>query len=467
MPGDMPDLLKAVQLLGPGRQEFKCALEAVLVKESGDREILDKFYRLYWRGVNPLPARGVLKNPAENPPRLSLEEFSHRMSEIKDWLRKDIQENSGLFKGFGGGGIPGYSGGGRPEQGGHPSQPLVWAIQDGRRHILAGLARNAAERLAMSPGKEYDHLESLRLLKVELGWAEGEDWLLRRENTAESLGWKDNMKLLDKMLADELDRLGWLQGDQTDRREIAARSNIDIQVFDRLEAEQSEEIKKKLVRLGRRLATRTGYRRGPAPSGQVDLRRTVRGAGVTGGIPLKLYYQDRKLTRPALVLLCDLSGSVAPFSKFMLLLLNAMHAKFRQTRSFVFVEAVEEVTGFIRGGDINISVNDIYRNTSIWQAGFSDYGQVWNQFRQNHINAVNHKTTLIILGDARNNYKPDGKDHFAEIAGRAGRVIWLNPAPGDKWDSEDSIMKVYAPYCHHVFECRNLKQLERVAKKIF
>jgi uncharacterized protein with von Willebrand factor type A (vWA) domain len=463
--GDIMSLLQAVKLLGAGREEFKWALEAVLVKDAVDRDILDKFYQLYWYGAaGAMPVAEVSSYDPVNPPRLGPEEFSARLAVIKDWLRRDIMVNRTGISGTPGatrGCSSGVAGGRRRPGAGR----LIEAITKGGRAALTLLAREAAEEHASC--LEYDHLESLRRMKLQLGWAQGEDWLSTLDNTAEALQWQENLKLLEKLLANELDRRRWRQGGEKNRKEIAFRSDSRRQVFDRLELEQAEEVKKKLGRLGRHLATRLGYRRGPAASGQIDLRRTVRRAGSTGGIPLKLCYQHKKPTRPEIVLLCDLSGSVAPFSKFMLLLLNAMQTKFRLARSFVFIESVEEVTSLILGSHLNLSVNDLYRKTSIWQTGFSDYGEVWRQFRREYKHLLNQKTTLVVMGDARNNYKPDGRDYFGEIAGSAGRVLWLNPAPREGWGREDSIMGVYSSHCHHVFECRNLIQLERIARKIF
>lgn len=469
-PGELLDLLKAVELLGTGREEFKWALEAVLVKDSKDREIFDKFYYLFWfdtpRPVLPEIKKGV---PRKKHPRLAPEEFSARMSAIKDWLRRDLMEHREILSPGGGGTCgtgPGSAGPGgtglTPGPGG-----LVSVLNSGSKSIMLALVRKAMDKLGDPDGPHLDHFEYMHRLKLLVGWAEGEDWATGQPDQAMAFRYQERLKKLERLMQCEVDRIRWRSGDREIRKDIARRSNVGLQIFNLLEREQSEEIKRKLVRLGRRLATRKGYRKGPARSGQVDLRRTARMAGATGGIPLRLYFQDRKPARPELVVLCDLSGSVAPFSKFMLLLLNAMQSKFRRVRSFAFVEAVEEVTDIIRGGDLDVSVNNIYRQTRIWQTGFSDYGEVWKQFRERFSGAVSSKTGLIVMGDARNNYKPDGRDYFQAIAGQAGKVIWLNPAPREKWDREDSIMRIYAPFCDHVFECRNLSQLERVVKKVF
>ncbi len=222
-----------------------------------------------------------------------------------------------------------------------------------------------------------------------------------------------------------------------------------------------------LTFLGRRLATHPGYRRIPAPGGEVDMRRTIRRAMSIGGVPVVLYYRKRQFTKPEVFILCDLSGSVAPYCKFMLTLVYAMQEKFKLVRSFAFVDAVTEVTGLLKNRDPDLAVQDIYRQTRIWQTGFSDYGAVWAQFYRNYRQGVTPKTTLLILGDARNNYKPDGAEYFARLCRQAGRVIWLNPAPRANWDREDSILRTYAPYCHKIFECRNLRQLETAIRRLW
>lgn len=467
-PGDLLDLLKAVEILGIGAREFKWALEATLVKDGKDRDILDKFYFLFWFNSHPTKPHRLLPAPdSQNPPRLSPEEFSSRMSAIKDWLRRDLMEHKTLLPA---GGISCGSGTGAHRPGGGNSAMgsggIIDAVRSGEKFMMLTLIRKGIEELGEPGGSSFDCLEYIRRLKLQVGWAEGEDRLGGETDHVMAVRYQDNLNKLEQVMYDEVDRERWSTGNRRVKNEIAVRSNIELQLFDRLERRQSEEIKRKLVRLGRCLATRKGYRKSPATSGQVDLRRTVKMAGATGGITLKLYHQDRKPTRPELVLLCDLSGSVAPFSKFMLLLLGSMQSKFRLARSFAFVESVEEVTEIIRESDIDVSVKNIYRQTGIWQTGFSDYGEVWRRFREEHAGLIGSKTTLIVMGDARNNYKPDGRDYFEDIARRAGKVIWLNPAPREKWDREDSIMKIYAPYCDHVFECRNLSQLEKLAKKI-
>lgn len=233
-------------------------------------------------------------------------------------------------------------------------------------------------------------------------------------------------------------------------------------------SDQLEEIRNALVSLGKRLAVKRGYRKKPATRGTVDMRRTVRAAVTRDGIPLVLKRERRIPSSPLLVTLCDLSGSVAPYSEFFLKLLTGLHHNFRALRSFAFVDHVAEVTQMIKEtrDAWSITARRILREARISRTGFSHYGLVWEHFHQLFSDVLNQRTTLIILGDARNNWQPDGIDHFKALAGLCRRIIWLNPLPREKWSSADCIMEIYAPHCHTARECRNAQQLSGLIREI-
>ncbi len=240
--------------------------------------------------------------------------------------------------------------------------------------------------------------------------------------------------------------------------------DIDIS---RAEEWQLQEIKKILKSLARRLASRKGHRKKPAPEGDIDMRRTAKHAFSRAGIPLVLKKHKRRPSKPQVVLLCDLSGSVAPYSEFFLQLLISMQGMFSSLQSFAFVDHVEEITSLAkRPGSWHITAREILRQAKISISGFSDYGRVWNYFCTNYIDSLTGQTTLVILGDAKNNWKDEGIEYFRSIADRCRRIIWLNPLPRDNWEAEDCIIDAYAPFCTAVFECRNARQLAAAIKMI-
>ncbi|MDH3302389.1 MAG: VWA domain-containing protein [Acidimicrobiia bacterium] len=244
----------------------------------------------------------------------------------------------------------------------------------------------------------------------------------------------------------------------------------DIEDVDFLEASRNEleEIRAAIKPLARRLASRFARRRQARNSGRVNLRRTARKSLATGGVPIDVATNRPRAHRPNLWVLCDISGSVAEFSLFTLSLMSALSAEVQRTRSFVFVDAIDDITQLLDATDHGIEPWQIMRNTNVIGAdGHSDYGAVFKQWwDETGRTELRSSSTVIITGDARNNYRDTEVGILAEIAARAKRVYWLNPEPRDEWDDGDSVMSTYADHCHEVFEVRNLRQLATCVEQI-
>jgi len=102
----------------------------------------------------------------------------------------------------------------------------------------------------------------------------------------------------------------------------------------------------------------------------------------------------------------------------------------------------------------------------VWADGHSDYGHAFSVFWERWGTVVGPRTTVLVLGDARNNYHASSAWVIGELARRARRVYWLNPEPRSYWDTGDSIVSQYAAHCAGAFECRNLRQLEKVVEQV-
>lgn len=212
--------------------------------------------------------------------------------------------------------------------------------------------------------------------------------------------------------------------------------------------------------LARKLATRLARRRQHLRSGRVNIRTTMRRSLATGGVPFDLAWHRPRPHRPELLVLCDVSGSVADFSVFTLSLVAALSAELPRSRSFVFVDAVDEITELLRGTDHQIEPWQIMRNTNvIGSDGHSDYGAVFEQFWERHAAELRPNTAVLVTGDARNNHRDPGLDAWHNVTERCRRVYWLNPEPADEWDTYDSEMEAYGAACASVHEVRNLRQL--------
>jgi uncharacterized protein with von Willebrand factor type A (vWA) domain len=165
--------------------------------------------------------------------------------------------------------------------------------------------------------------------------------------------------------------------------------------------------------------------------------------------------------------LADVSGSVIEFAKFTLSLLHAMNEEFAKMRSFAFVDGIDEVTGILDEGGHRMDLRGAFARARVVAAdGHSDYGSVFQGFAERYGADIDARSTLIVMGDARNNYRDPGLETLKGLRERARRLYWLNPEPRADWDTSDSIMGVYAPWCDRVFEVRNLRQLTACVDEI-
>jgi uncharacterized protein with von Willebrand factor type A (vWA) domain len=151
---------------------------------------------------------------------------------------------------------------------------------------------------------------------------------------------------------------------------------------------------------------------------------------------------------------------VIEFAKFTLSLLHAMSQEFSKLRSFAFVDGVDEVSAMLdEAGDVLDLQRLFTRAKVVWADGHSNYGNVFAAFEERYGADLDARSTLLVMGDARNNYRDPGLEPLRRLAGRVRHLYWLNPEPQADWDSGDSIMRTYAPHCDRVFEVRNLRQL--------
>jgi uncharacterized protein len=197
------------------------------------------------------------------------------------------------------------------------------------------------------------------------------------------------------------------------------------------------------------------------------VRKTVRASLSTGGVPFDTRYKHRSVHKPELFLLCDISGSVAAFARFTLMFVHAFHAHFSRVRSFVFVDTLDEVTHMFENEDFLAAIDRMGKEADVvWLDGHSDYGTSFDRFWKQHGQDVGPRASVLVLGDARNNYRDSSSWVLRELKKKAKRVYWLNPEPTRYWDTGDSIAGEYARHIDGMIEVRNLRQLEEFIAKV-
>jgi uncharacterized protein with von Willebrand factor type A (vWA) domain len=305
--------------------------------------------------------------------------------------------------------------------------------------------------------------------------------------------------LLERLLASadsaglsEMDRR--LAGDDYRRRVDAVRTEVEAEIRRRLVADRGAEavagtlrrplpedadflhvsqeqlvaIRQAVQLLGRKLAARLARRRRHQRRSALDFRRTARRSLSTGGVPVDLVFRKPHPAKPEIMLIADISSSVAAFATFTLQLAYSIRSEFSRVRSFVFVDGIEEVTGvFEAAPDIAAVTQHINSGTvAVRLDGHSDYGTVLETFWDQWGPQVRKRTSVIVLGDARSNYRASRSWVLKSIRQRARHLYWLNPEPAHTWDTGDSIVSEYAEHCDKMVECRNLRQLREFVEAL-
>lgn len=219
-----------------------------------------------------------------------------------------------------------------------------------------------------------------------------------------------------------------------------------------------------LVRkMAKRLAAKYSRRRHVANKGHLDVRKTLRKSLAYGGVPFDIEFKTKKIDKPSIVAICDVSKSVAAAAQFLLTFLYSLN------------EVVDRMEAFAFSGRM-ISVNDILDDHGVEQAIFkvlqeigfqqTDYGRSLQDFADQHLDSLDRRTTVIFLGDGRSNFADPRLDIMKQIHDRSRAVIWLNPEPESYWGQGDSVMNRYARFCHVAKQCGTIEQLERIIEDV-
>jgi uncharacterized protein with von Willebrand factor type A (vWA) domain len=227
--------------------------------------------------------------------------------------------------------------------------------------------------------------------------------------------------------------------------------------------QEQEDIRKIVDRIAKRL--RALYSRKPKrrDRGLLDVRQTMRHNYGNDGILFELKWRRKKIERPKVVAICDVSGSVAQVSRFLLQFLYALHEVLTDIRTFAFSGRLIETSGFFEKLPVDDAVKEVMDRVGNMS---TDYGESLADFRSIWLDRLDKRTTVVILGDARSNRSEPRADIMKEIFERSKRVIWLNPEARNRWGSGDSEQWRYAPYCHLVRECSTLNHLERLIEDL-
>ena len=210
-------------------------------------------------------------------------------------------------------------------------------------------------------------------------------------------------------------------------------------------------------KIAKRLAERHSRRKKKRVRGQLDFRKTLRRNAAYDGVMFETFWRSKVVDRPRVVAICDVSGSVRQYARFLLLFLHSLGEQVSDLRSFAFTNHLVEVSETFESLPVEQAVDKVMQ--AVGGSG-TDYGQTLLDIEEQLLDDIDHRTTVLILGDARNNRGEAHAEVMQLLYQRARRVIWLNPEPASFWGLGDSEMKRYAPYCHIARECNSITHLE-------
>jgi uncharacterized protein with von Willebrand factor type A (vWA) domain len=453
------DAMEAVQHIPiEDREAFKYALGATLVKNNSHWRSFETVFEVYFS------LRG---------PEYKLKEGDD--SDIDEmWREMQEQMRQGDSKGQAGGSMDSLT----PEE---IAQMLMQALLNGDQALMRALARQAVQRFAgMEPGRPvggtYYLYRTLRNLDLD-GMLEklmdqsrqevgGE--LTPLEERLERDEYNDRIEQFKKEIESEIRRrLVADRGAEAMAKTLRKPLPEDVE-FMHASRDEMQNLKKALGPLTRKLAARLARKRRHGRKGPLDFRNTVRHSLSYGGVPAEPKFKYPRPAKPELIVVADISGSVAAFARFTLMLVYAIQNQFSKVRSFVFIDGIDEVTEFFRNTeDVSEAVHRVNTEADVvWVDGHSDYGHAFEVFWERYGKDVGPKSTVLLLGDARNNYHASQAWVVKEIRQKARHVYWLNPEPRSYWNTGDSIVGEYGTHTDGVYEVRNLRQLEGFVEKL-
>jgi uncharacterized protein with von Willebrand factor type A (vWA) domain len=448
------DAMEAVKVIPiEDRDAFIYALGATLVKNNAHWRVFETIFEVYFSLRGP-----EYEINQDNQPDDFWREMQDQMDQVK---------GQGEGKGSGGG-MDSLT----PEE---IAAMLMRALMNGDQAMMRALAKQSVQRFAgMEPGRPvggtyylYRTLRNLDLDNMLQKLMDANREMSKQElSSLEERLEKDEFESRIEQFKQEVEaeirrRLVADRGAEAMAKTLRKPLPEDVE-FMHASRDEMQSLKKALYPLTRKLAARLARKRRHGRKGPLDFRNTVRHSLSYGGVPADPKFRYPRPAKPELMVVADISGSVAAFARFTLMFVYAIQNQFSKVRSFVFIDGIDEVTKFFKSTeDIGEAINRVNTEADVvWVDGHSDYGHAFEVFFERYGKDINSKTTVLLLGDARNNYHAAQSWVVKEMRKRARHVYWLNPEPKSYWNTGDSIVGEYGAHTDGVFECRNLRQLE-------
>ncbi|NTU80516.1 MAG: VWA domain-containing protein [Chloroflexales bacterium] len=447
------DAMRAIEQAGIiDRAIFAVALQASLIKDAKDQETFRELFPLYFGKDAPPP----LQQPGGG--QLSDDEREQLMRQLQQMLAQMTpQQLAQLFRAM------------------MTGQPMSGQEM---RELLDGLPQPHATNQRYREWMTRQALRELDFNKLDKALRELLEQLRQQGMSEQALqaieqAARENERALAEQIGQQVAQqmAEQARGQGQARPRQRAESELLDRPFDRLDERDADDMRKVVNRLAARLRTRLALRLRRGKTGTLDAKSTIRTNQRFGGVPMQIKHRKRHL-KPKLIVFCDRSVSTQHVMTFLLLMVYSLHDQLSRTRSFAFIDHLHDMTMYFAESRPDAAIEQVMQNIKPTRSYSTDLGAALGEFARDHLGCVDHRTTVIFLGDARNNENDPGLAAFDQIRRRARRVVWFATEEQWKWGVYDpgslsSDIYQYALMCDALHEVTNLRQLADAIDRLF
>ncbi len=423
------EAFSAVDLMGiQDREHFRLSLRTTLIKDVRDLPVFDKLFPLFFGNGEP-PMMGG--NPQDDMTPEEAQQLAEALREFAQNLRQRMQRL--------------MNGEQLSKEELEALGQMVGLNQADDLRYQEWMAQRMMRALAFPEVREA--LQELMEQLAQMGMSKERIDQMRQQIQQNMQGLEDQIKqFAGERIAENM----------SEQPPSESMDNLMNRPFQALEEDEKKVLQREVRRLAAALKTRIALRQKRAKSGQLDPKSTIRTNLKYHGVPMEIKYRDRT-RKPKLVVICDVSTSMRFCSELMLSFLFALQGQVSKTHAFAFIDHLEYISEDFNGSNADEAISSV-----LWRMPSGHYntdlGWSLDNFNNDYLDTLNGQTTLILVGDGRNNYNDPRVDIFSTMARRAARTIWLNPEPPTMWHG-DSDMPKYAPLCNNVLKVGNLREL--------
>lgn len=431
------DAMFGVDAVGAGNRDFfRSALRTTLVKESRDHQTFEYFFPLFFGNAAP---------PMQNiPDNLSADD----QQKLQEALRSLMGDMNAL-------------------------KQLLQQLMQGQPFSQEQLDQ-MGQQAGLDQGNEmYQRQWFERRMNRQAGMQQLEDLIEQLMEQLRQMGMSQSAREeLREMLEQNAEGLseqisnyvGATLAQQMAQQEPQPKPDLLDVPFTQLGQNEVDAIRDEIRRLAARLRSRAAMRQRRANAGDLDPRRIMRHNMRYGSVPIELKYRTRHV-KPRLVLICDVSTSMRYCAEFLLTLIYELQDQVASTDSFIFINDLTDISMVFKEKQPQEAVNQVLEQN---RPGYynTDLGNSLNTFKRDHLGTITSRTTVIVLGDGRNNYNDPRLDIAQEMQRKSRRLLWFCPEPQSLWGTGDSDMHLYAPLSSGVFKVSNLRELAAAVDQI-